>query len=149
MTIKGHDHGSLDAAFEVMKKAGLKRTKPREQILHYLADHHGPFSARELHQALKRKELDAVTIYRCLAAFEEAALVRRCDFGDGIARFEFRGESEHHHHHVICQNCRKIEKLDDCHLEKLEEKVKSLGYSNVRHVLEFSGRCRACTKKPA
>lgn len=154
-----HDHDcahghSLEHAFEQMKAAGLKRTKAREAILACLVENHGPFSAKELQEALKSRkknrkgsqaisDLDTVTTYRCLASFEEANLVRRCDFGDGIARFELRG-GEHHHHHVLCTRCRKIEKLDDCHLEKLEARVRALGYSEVRHVLEFSGLCRAC-----
>jgi Fur family transcriptional regulator, ferric uptake regulator len=144
-----HKHATLEAAFTQMKSAKLKRTKPREAILQYLVENHGPFSAKELQQALKRKEFDAVTTYRCLASFEEAGLVRRCDFGDGIARFEIRQEDDHHHHHVICMSCRKIEKLEDCHLDELEEKVKKLGYAKVRHVLEFSGLCRECQKKSA
>lgn len=145
-----HGH-SLEAALEQMKDAGLKRTKSREAILAYLVENHGPFSAKELYEALKsrakgaqkKSDLDTVTTYRCLAAFEEAGLVRRCDFGDGTARFELRG-GDHHHHHVICTSCRKIEKLEDCHLEKLEARVRALGYQQVRHVLEFSGLCRAC-----
>ncbi len=141
-----HDH-SFEHALEAMKAAKLKRTKSREAILRHLAENHGPFSAKELQQNLKRKDLDTVTTYRCLASFEEAGLVRRCDFGDGIARFELRGESDHHHHHVICTVCREIKKLDDCQLASLEEKVKALGYVKVRHVLEFTGLCRSCAKK--
>ena len=143
-------HRSWADALESLKLANLKRTKPRELVLHYLVEHHGPFSAKELHQALratkKHDGLDAVTTYRCLAAFEEAGLVRRCDFGDGIARFEFHdGCEEHHHHHVICVDCHKVEKLEDCHLAKLEAKVRALGYSNIGHSLEFRGRCQACS----
>jgi len=113
-------------------------------VLEHLVIHHGPFSAKELHSALKRRELDAVTTYRCLAAFEEVGLVRRCDFGDGIARYEFSEKTGHHHHHVICVDCKKIEVLDHCGLGKLEKQVASLGYTQVRHVLEFLGRCGAC-----
>ncbi len=139
-----HETVSLEQALEKRNQAKLKRTKSREAILRHLVEHHGPFSAKELQLALKRKDLDTVTTYRCLASFEEAGLVRRCEFGDGLARFE---ESEHHHHHVICVSCRKIEKLEDCHLEKLEEKVKLMGYAKVSHVLEFTGLCRGCSKK--
>ena len=146
---KHHNHSSLEQALEALKSARLKRTKPREAVLRYMVEHHGPFSAGDLQKALKREALDAVTTYRVLAAFEKARLVRRCDFGDGTARFEFTGKTDHHHHHVICSGCRKIEPLDDCHLTKLEGQVKELGYSQVRHVLEFFGLCRACSKKIA
>jgi Fur family ferric uptake transcriptional regulator len=130
---------------EALQASGLKRTKPRETLLRYLAENHGPFSAKDLHEALGRRGLDAVTTYRCLAAFEKARLVARCDFGDGIARYEFSDGPEHHHHHVVCVGCRKVEKIDDCQLLRLEDKVRGLGYSEVRHVLEFTGLCRSCS----
>lgn len=151
------EHGhSFDEALGQMKATGLKRTRAREAILSHLVEHHGPFSAKELQAALdsggssKRApsgvDLDTVTVYRCLASFEESGLVRRCDFGDGTARFELR-RGDHHHHHVICTSCRKIEKLEDCRIDALEAKVKALGYAKVRHVLEFSGVCRKCSRK--
>lgn len=143
--MKGHHHhapaaGALPA--ELLKRAGLKRTRPREAILRHLVKHHGPFSAGDLHRALKDESLDTVTTYRCLTAFEEAGLVRRCDFGDGTARYEYG--AGHHHHHVICVECRRIENLDDCEIERWEKKVRGLGYTKVRHVLEFTGVCRDC-----
>jgi Fur family ferric uptake transcriptional regulator len=131
-----------DAAV-VLAKAKLKRTKSRELLLGYLMRHHGPFSAKDIHAALKRKDMDAVTIYRCLAAFEEAEIVARSEFGDGIARFEYR-DSHHHHHHVRCVSCEKIQMLDDCHLAQLEVELQNMGYTKIRHVLEFSGVCREC-----
>jgi Fur family ferric uptake transcriptional regulator len=141
-----HSPASFEDALEALKESGLKRTRPRELVLQHLVENHGPFSSKDVHQALARREFDAVTTYRVLAAFEEAGLVRRCDFGDGIARFEYSDRNEHHHHHhVVCVECRKVEMLDDCQLTWLESKVKALGYSNVRHVLEFRGRCKACS----
>jgi len=145
-TKKGSPSGSGDA----LQSAGLKRTLPRQAVLQYLQENHGPFSAKDIHEALRRKELDSVTVYRCLSAFEGVGLVRRCDFGDGIARFEFQHEGDHHHHHVICLRCRKVETLETCELTRqLEASVTALGYSKVRHVLEFTGICRGCSKKSA
>lgn len=124
--------------------AKLKCTKPREIVLGYLSENHGPFSAKEIHAALKRKDLDSVTVYRCLSAFEESGLVRRSDFGDGIARYEF-GHDHHHHHHIRCTKCLKIQELESCALSKLENQLREMGYSKIRHMLEFSGLCQACT----
>jgi Fur family ferric uptake transcriptional regulator len=137
---------ALDSALAALQKAKFSRTKNREILLEFLIERHGPFSIEEIHRALKRQELDLVTIYRCMQAFEKAALVRRCDFGDGIARFEFQEEGGHHHHHVICKECKKTESLDDCQLPKLESKVKRLGYTNIQHSLEFFGVCKDCAK---
>src|SRR5690349_1655996 len=86
----------LTHALEILRKAGLRRTNPRKALLTYLIREHGPFSIEEIFQAVKRKELDLVTVYRCLAAFEKLGLVRRCDFGDGVARYEFQSDPKHH-----------------------------------------------------
>jgi Fur family ferric uptake transcriptional regulator len=130
---------------ELLRAAGLKRTRPRETILAHLAAHHGPFSARDVHVALRDRGWDEATTYRCLSAFEEARLVRRCDFGDGIARYELT-EDGHHHHHVLCVECRRIEPIHACELAGLERKVRELGFTQLRHVLEFRGLCRRCSR---
>jgi Fe2+ or Zn2+ uptake regulation protein len=45
---------------------------------------------------------------------------------------------------VICTECEKIEEIQDCRLAPWERKVAELGYTRVRHVLEFRGICRDC-----
>jgi Fur family ferric uptake transcriptional regulator len=136
----------LERALNIIQKAGLRRTKPREALLAFLIRKHGPYSTEEIFQSIKKKDLDVVTVYRCLAKFEEIGLVRRCDFGDGVARYEFQADPKHHHHHVICVSCRKTESLEDCDVLKYENVVKQLGYSNIRHSLEFFGVCRTCNR---
>lgn len=136
-------HTPFDAAVERLKKTSLKVTKPRLTVLKALTHGHGPYSAEELKKLPVARALDLVTIYRCLAHFEVEGLARRCDFGDGIARFEFA--SEHgHHHHVICRICRKTQTLDDCRVDELVKTVEKLGYRKVGHVLEFFGICQKC-----
>ncbi len=137
----------LNGALAALQKAKFSRTKNREILLGFLIEKHGPFSIEEIHRALKRQELDLVTIYRCMQAFEQASLVRRCDFGDGIARFEFQEEGGHHHHHVICKKCKKTENLEHCELPQLENRVKRLGYSKIQHSLEFFGICKDCSSR--
>lgn len=139
----------LQNALNLLQNAGLRRTKPREAILGFLIKKHGPYSIEEIFQGLKSRDLDLVTVYRCLAAFEQIGLVRRCDFGDGVARYEFQSDPHHHHHHVICTDCRRTESLDTCELPKFEAIVQQLGYTNIRHSLEFFGLCRDCQHKPA
>lgn len=137
----------LSKAMDILQSAGLRRTKPREALLAFLIRKHGPYSTEEIFKSIKKKELDVVTVYRCLAKFEEIGLVRRCDFGDGVARYEFQADPRHHHHHVICTSCRKTESLESCDIQKYESVVKHLGYSNIRHSLEFFGVCKSCSHK--
>ena len=131
------------SAVDLLKKASLSRTKSREALLKVLLEKHGPFSVEELHSFIKKQRVDIVTVYRCLTAFEKMHLVKRCDFGDGIARYEMNLHS-HHHHHVICRNCRKAENIEDCEVARLEALVAERGYLEVSHNLEFFGICRDC-----
>lgn len=139
----------LKRGLQRLKAKGLKHTKSRELMLRHLVSFHGPFSVKEIYQELKQFGLDFTTGYRILTSFEKIGLARRCDFGDGIARYEFSDGQGHHHHHVICVKCRKVEPISHCRLSRLEREVRDLGYSKVRHVLEFMGICPICTSKSA
>jgi Fur family ferric uptake transcriptional regulator len=136
-------HGTTEEAIVRLEQSPLRHTKTREAILEVMVKRHGPFSAEELKDAVKGQKLDTVTVYRTLASFEQAGLVRRCDFGDGVSRYEFQCEHEHHHH-IICRSCRKIENIDDCTIQELEQMVKKKGFAEITHTLEFFGICKAC-----
>jgi len=141
-TQRSHEDSDL---LDQLRKTGLKVTESRKKILQVLNDKYGPLTPDEIYQSVRPADLDRVTIYRCLAAFEEVNLVRRSDFGDGIARYELQ-LGAHHHHHVICRKCKSIRHLDDCFLHKIEEQILSTGFSQLTHNLEFFGICPNCQK---
>ena len=137
---------ALERALEVLRQRGHRITGPRRALLAILTSEHGPFSAEELHRKLGDKGGDPVTVYRGLAALEEANLVRRCDFGDGVYRYEYDG-GDHHHHHLICRVCGTVRTLEVCFAEGLEELAKKMGYADVSHTLEIFGVCADCQKR--
>ncbi|MFZ9595321.1 MAG: Fur family transcriptional regulator [Bdellovibrionia bacterium] len=143
-----HLEGILEESFEVLRQFGLKRTPHRESLLRFLIKNHGPFSKDQIQASLSHENWDGVTLYRNLASFEEVGLVRRTEFGDGISRYEFQRSPEHHHHHIICTKCRRVDSLDSCLLPDLDKRVGALGYSNVKHSLEFFGVCLHCSSSP-
>ena len=135
----------LDKMLEELKKNELKLTVPRKSILEVLAKEHGPFTADEIQKQMPKKTCDTATIYRSLSSMEEAGLLRRCEFGDGIARYELREPNdEHHHHHLICRVCKKVDIIDDEEIEKIDKFATQKGYSQVSHILEFFGVCPNC-----
>jgi Fur family transcriptional regulator, ferric uptake regulator len=144
----GHPPQSLDQLLdEIRSRSELKITEPRKAILQALLQDHGPFSAEEIHQNIPKKICDLATIYRSLNSLEEAGFVRRCEFGDGTARYELSDRSSnHHHHHVICTQCKRIDVLDDCELQELDHFAKKRGYTDITHSLEFFGVCPQCRK---
>lgn len=128
---------------ETLRSHKLKATKPRLAILMTLMKEHGPFTAKEIQKRVRSVGCDLVTIYRSVTQLEEAGIIRRCEFGDGNARYEY-SRADHHHHHIICKNCRKVEVIEDCHLDEIDKYGKKLGYTNVSHSLEFFGLCPHC-----
>ena len=139
----------FEKAIHVLKNAELRITSARRALLHVLVHNHGPFSVDDLLDRRDLSHVDRVTAYRCMTAFEQLDLVRRCDFGDGKARYEFTRDDQHHHHHVTCKRCRRSEslegKLDQCVPKGFLHAAERLGYSRVSHSLEFFGLCSSCT----
>jgi Fur family ferric uptake transcriptional regulator len=134
----------IDAAKEKLRAKGMRITKPRVRMLTILQEEHGPHSAEEIFQRIKRAgDCDLVTVYRTLNTLEETGVVRRCDFGDGVRRYE--KNDTHHHHHIVCRECGKIEELEDCIAEAIEKKLKKRGYSKISHSFEVFVQCASCT----
>ncbi|PIQ23679.1 transcriptional repressor [bacterium (Candidatus Blackallbacteria) CG17_big_fil_post_rev_8_21_14_2_50_48_46] len=148
-----HSHSHPDAshrleqALDLLKEARLKLTRPRKALIEVLVREHGPFTIEELAQKIHDTPCDPATIYRNMDAFEDLNLVRQCDFGDGMARYEMIGADEEHHHHIICRKCRKLELIDLCFVKELEKLVRDRGYIQVNHSLEFYGICADCQAK--
>ncbi len=136
----------IDSLNERVRKAGMKLTQQRMQMLKILLHHPEPISADEIFKKIDEKSeaMDLVTIYRILKKFEEAELVSRSEFGDGVARFELTLESGHHHHHVICRQCQRVEPLHICDLAEHIKLVEGMGYKQVSHRLDFFGLCSKC-----
>ncbi|WII71861.1 Fur family transcriptional regulator [Bdellovibrio sp. 22V] len=140
---KNIDISSLN---ERVRKAGMKLTQQRSQMLKILLNHPEPISADEIFKKFdsKAEGMDLVTIYRILKKFEDAQIVSRMEFGDGVARFELALESGHHHHHVICRHCQRVEPLHICDLDQHIKMVETMGYKQVSHRLDFFGVCSQC-----
>ncbi len=143
---KSQQENAYQRALGMLNASPLRNTSQRRGILAVLASEHGPFTAEEIHARMRSTTCDLVTIYRSLAALEEAGIVRRCDFGDGCLRHELA--SPEHHHHIICRVCKSVRTLDhECVAGTLEEVARKAGYSQVTHSLEIFGVCPSCRKK--
>jgi Fe2+ or Zn2+ uptake regulation protein len=86
---KIHQNEPLAVALETLQQAGFRRTSGRIMLLEFLICERGPFTIEEIRLGLRKLNLDLVTVYRCMRAFEGVGLVVRCEFGD---RINFRME---------------------------------------------------------
>ena len=141
-----HRHSYNESSEALLKKAGLKMTVARKAVMEILLKNHGPLTIEQISKAIRTPKCDLVTVYRITEAFEKNRLINRCDFGDGIARYEFNpADDDHHHHHIICRSCESVEPLDLCVVQTWENALETKGYSDLSHKLEFFGVCKSCT----
>lgn len=138
------DLGSLTAR---LRSKARRVTGPRQAILKVLQrSQPHPLTNKEIFTALPRGVCDLATVYRSLHLLEDMGLVTRCDFGDGVARFEVSREGPSaHHHHLVCKACSTVVEVEDCHAAAWEETIaRRSGFKKVTHKLEFFGLCPRC-----
>jgi Fur family transcriptional regulator, ferric uptake regulator len=133
----------IDVATSKLKAAGLRITQPRIAILAALSQRNQPTSIEQLHADVGPQNCDLVTVYRCMAAFEEIGLVRRAFFHNGTALYEI-DLGQPTRYHVVCKSTNRVEELDAVIVDELrrtidavQEKLRSRGYGDVGHIVEF------------
>ncbi|MEO0571650.1 MAG: transcriptional repressor [Bacteroidota bacterium] len=87
----------------------MKRTKLRIALLSCLMDAKHAQSYIALRERLG-KEVDKSTLYRNLAAFEEAGIIHRINDHSGVSKYAF-GKVDHHegnHAHFVCEQCETV-----------------------------------------
>lgn len=129
-----------------LRQRSRRITGPRESILRVLQQHPHPLTNKEIHGLLASGECDLATVYRSLHLLEDMGLVKRYDFGDGVARFEIARDAQGaHHHHLICTRCSSIVEIDVCLAAEWEQRIaRESGFQRVTHKLEFFGLCPRC-----
>jgi len=134
---------ALDEACTRIRNAGMRVTKPRVALVETLLKLNGPTSIERIHQEVGVKACDLVTIYRCLAAFEDLGIVRRSYLHNGTCLYEVTLGAARQYH-IVCKTCGKTEKVDYTLPEGVEQRLEDKGYSQLSHIVEFFGVCREC-----
>jgi Fur family transcriptional regulator, ferric uptake regulator len=131
-----------------LRQESRKVTGPRQAILGVLRSSPHPLTIREVHAALGEQECDLATVYRSMHLLQTMGMVKRFDFGDGVARFELVcSEGDEHHHHLICTRCMEVVEIDECFPEEWERRIaQGNGFANISHKLEFFGVCPGCQR---
>ena len=131
---------------ESLRKAGLRITTPRLQVLDMLKSNAAAhLSAEEIYRRILAlgKQISLATIYRVLADFESAQLLKRHNFEGDSAVFELdHGE---HHDHLVCVHCQKVTEFCDETIEsRLVDLTEHANFHMVEHTLTIYGVCAGC-----
>jgi Fur family transcriptional regulator, ferric uptake regulator len=134
---------ALDLACDRLKAAGLRITQPRIAILTALIKRDQPATIEQIHIDLSSRSCDLVTVYRCLAVFEELGLVRRCYFQNGTSLYRIQLGTEIIYH-VVNKANNQVDVLPtelanelSAVVKKIEAELTAQGYTNVSHMAEF------------
>lgn len=131
-----------------LRSKSLKMTPQRQGVLAVLQRERRPLTIREIHERLDTPG-DLATVYRTMHVLEGAQLVSRCDFRDGVARYEVSCAcGELHHYHVICRTCGKVVGVEtEFSNMMLEDICAQSRYAHLSIHVEFFGICPACQKE--
>lgn len=131
-----------------LNDSGLKKTTSRLAIIDILEKQKIPADVPTILKELRLKKIltNQVTVYRILNNFLEKGIINRIELHEGKFRFELARRK--HHHHLVCQNCGKIEDVEDSLIQKLEKQITMKKKFMVKdHSLEFFGLCAPCQRK--
>jgi Fur family ferric uptake transcriptional regulator len=128
---------------------GYKLTPQREATVKVLLENEEDhLSAEDVYLLVKEKapEIGLATVYRTLELLSELKIIHKINFGDGVARYEFRAENaEHHHHHLICIQCGTVDEIIEDLLGDVEQLVeRDFRFKISDHRLTFHGTCHRC-----
>jgi Fur family ferric uptake transcriptional regulator len=134
----------------LLKQHQLKRTGPRLRVLSLLSDKNVATSQPDLESIIG--DVDRVTLYRILSAFEEKGIIHKVFDLNGTANYALCASDckEHDHHdehlHFNCIACKNVYCLDDLDMPpvKLPAGFRLDGFS-----FSATGLCPKCSKKEA
>src|SRR3984885_2428943 len=139
---------SLDAIVGLLRANGMRITKNRIQIIDTLLRAERPLSLDEIQT---RTGADAglpdyATVFRVMTLLENLQVAQKVNLHRSCSYYELINPQQHYDH-IICTECGSVTlMIDSCPVEGVERKIeKRYGFSDIRHSLEFFGKCRQCT----
>lgn len=136
--------GDLASLLSVCRRAGLKATHQRIEILRELSGSTSHPDAETIHQRVRRRlpTLSLDTVYRTLNRLVETGAATRVPGCHNRARYEADTSP---HHHFVCERCGRIADFTSAAFDRFTPppEVRGLGRVDSVHI-ELRGRCRKC-----
>ena len=132
-------------AAQLLRDAGLRRTRTREAVLETLNRVDRPLSHQEIAGNSGLRSLDRVTLYRTLTTLQQAGLLHRIQGVDGVWRYRGHnsrtGKCAGNHIHFLCLECNRMSCLPEQALPWVKEPEDAEVFGKQ---LVVYGRCAAC-----
>ncbi len=116
-------------------------TKERTDLLHFIFDQKGHFSADELVFEMKKENIKVsrATLYRSLNQLVDAGILSESDFGHGHTHYEITLGTKPHVH-LICTDTGDVREVQSRKLElALNDLAKKEGFKIKRFKIQLFG----------
>ena len=126
---------------EYLKKNKMFFTKERTDLLHFIFDQKGHFSADELVFEMKKENIKVsrATLYRSLNQLVDAGILSESDFGHGHTHYEITLGTKPHVH-LICTDTGDVREVQSRKLElALNDLAKKEGFKIKRFKIQLFG----------
>jgi Fur family ferric uptake transcriptional regulator len=138
---------SREAIVDLLREHGMRITRNRTRILDALLQADKPLSLDEIQSraGLKGSVPDYATVFRVMTVLESLQIAQKVHLNRSCSYYELL-DPRQHYDHIICTECGNVTVMvDSCPVEKVERQIEQqYGYSEIRHSLEFFGKCRRC-----
>ena len=134
---------------EYLQSRGMRNTEQRRILVDQVFSHHEHFDADDLIDQLPRKDepghVSRPTVYRTLAEFVDAGLLRKFEL-DGRAVYE-HDYGYPQHDHLYCTECNKLIEFQSDELLRLRDKMaEEHNFRVSSHRLIINGICEECRR---
>jgi len=130
---------------EELNEVALRATPARVAIMQLLETTKEPVDATTIMEHLQKEAIatDPATVFRIMNMFTQKGITTPIQFQEGKTRYELASKDDHHH--LICENCGRIEDIEDTVIPNLEKHIEEKhSFIVKRHSLEFFGLCANC-----
>lgn len=130
-----------------LKSLNLKATPKRLAILALMGDEASYVSPEEIWLKLKCQfdRIGLPTVYRNLEELAAGGVITKVIHPNRQLYYHFCPNRDHHHH-FICVACRRVQDVEFCGLDHIEQEVgEKIGGKVLSHVVQVNGLCRDCS----